>query len=274
MVNNNDIRTHYRLSRQPFLASLKAKDFYIRPCMDSISDGLSFAIASGLYYTIIGDVGAGKSTALSYALSRLPGKRYEIVSIIGCSASFPEVLRQLLFSMNSHIKTGQISKLLKCVQDCFSSYRESGRIPLITIDEAHLFNNDVFQQLHVISQQVPSGQAPIPMVLCGQELLFERISGPLCKPLMSRIMDGFNIAGMGQSECIEYINHHVCTLSGGSPDIFDEKAAVAIAQASAGIPRKINELCLLAMRNAMENDRTTVLVEDVRRANGSWWDRR
>lgn len=274
MTQQSDLRIHFSLTRQPFSPMLKTGELYVRPCMDEMAEQMEFAIANGFYYTVLGEVGAGKSTALSYALSRLGGKRFEIVSVVGCTASFPELCRQVLIGMNVSVRTGQLSRLLKTIGEAFASIFESGRTPVVVIDEAHLFNQEVFQQLHVVSQQVPAGKTPVPLVLCGQELLFERLSGPFSKPLMSRIMDGCNLSGMSQAECAEYIEHHLGRLCGGRSGIFDQKAVVALSQSTAGIPRRINETALLAMRNAMRAGRTEVVLEDVRKASGNWWDKR
>jgi type II secretory pathway predicted ATPase ExeA len=89
---------------------------------------------------------------------------------------------------------------------------------------------------------------------------------------MNRILDGFNLRGMSQDETSRYIVHHVSTISGGSGDLFDEKAMIAVHQGAAGIPRRINELCLLAMNDAMLRQQRTVSMENVRTASRAWWE--
>ena len=44
-----------------------------------------------------------------------------------------------------------------------------------------------------------------PIVMCGQDILFEKAASPFSKPLMSRVMDGHRLSGMSIPETSEYI---------------------------------------------------------------------
>ena len=71
-----DIRGAFGLTAYPFRMNLKPKELYMRPYMDEIRDRITFAASSGLYFVMTREVGAGKSTAMDYALSTLPQKSY------------------------------------------------------------------------------------------------------------------------------------------------------------------------------------------------------
>lgn len=138
--------------------------------------------------------------------------------------------------------------------------------------EHHLFNADVFAQLHIISQ-MKRVERTVPIILCGQESLFERIQGPFVKPLMSRVMDGFLLSGMSQAECGEYIDHQIRTIAGGRAGLFDDTAVIAVSQAFGGIQRKINIICLLAIEKSMHAGRFSVTADDMRLASRKWWEK-
>jgi len=70
---NTDIRTFYGFKQMPFSAELKPNQMYLLSSMVDISNKIQFAIQNSMYFTIIGDVGAGKSTSLRYSLHQLPG---------------------------------------------------------------------------------------------------------------------------------------------------------------------------------------------------------
>lgn len=223
-------------------------------------------------FAIIGDVGAGKSTALRYALSQLPDKQFAVLPVIGGNWSFVELLRQCMAGLGVFTRTTQQSTMLRSIHESFGAIRENGRIPVVCIDEASLFQQNAYNQLHLLSQQSLTDGYVVPVVMCGQESLFEHLRNPFCRPLMNRILDGFNLRGMSQDETSRYIVHHVSTISGGSGDLFDEKAMIAVHQGAAGIPRRINELCLLAMNDAMLRQQRTVSMENVRTASRAWWE--
>lgn len=269
---STDLRIWYGLTKQPFSDDIKAKDLFLRPCLDDLSNRVQFTIKSGFYFTIVGDVGAGKSSALRYVASQIPQKQVQIISITGGSWSFTELLRQIINAMGGSSRTGHQSTLFKLIDDGYTSIRESGKTPVIFIDECHLYNQDVFSQIHLLSQPAGSNGKIVPVIMCGQTVLLDRILGQYNKPLASRVMDGMILKGMSREETIGYIKHLLCNISGGSDDIMDEGVMNIIFQASGGIPRNINNLCLLSMRCAQNKGKKSVSIEDVRNVNRKWWE--
>lgn len=273
MKNDSDVRTWFRLTRMPFSAVPKASELYLRQSMTELADKVRFAIDSGMCCMIIGDVGSGKSSSLDYAASKLDRKRYEPIRIIAGAWAFTELLRQCMASLNIVTRTSQQATMLRQISEAYASIRESGKTPVLFIDEASLLLPEVFQQLHLLSYQNMSTQGKsTPIVMCGQEILFEKMASPFSKPMMSRIVDGCNLSGMSIQETGEYIRHHLCTLAGGKGDMFTENALIAVHQASGGLPRQINSVCLRAMQIAMKAGADQVDHETVRKATRKWWE--
>ncbi len=273
LPNNSDIRTWFHLVQMPFPFTMNTKDLYLRTNMIEVSKNIRFAVESELSFMLIGDVGSGKTTTLSYAISQLERKRFEPIRVIAGVWTFTELLRQCMASLGIYTRSGQQSKLLKYISDSYASIRESGKTPVLCIDEASLLPSDVFQQIHLLSNQSMSCAGKItPIILCGQEALFEKANNVFCKPFMSRVVDGYQLRGLSIQESKDYINHHLYNLCKSAEDIFDENAKIAVAQSSAGIPRKINEICLKAMNIAMNCESHNVTVEHVRKAASNWWE--
>ena len=151
-VGRVDMRIWFGFRRLPFSQEVKADEMFLRPCMEEVCDRVAFAAQQGLMFAVIGDVGAGKSTALRYTFSRLPKKQYSVLQMTGGSWSFTELLRSCSNSMNVYTRTSQQTMMLKQIADGYASIRESGATPLLFIDEAHLFQQDVFRQLHLLAQ--------------------------------------------------------------------------------------------------------------------------
>lgn len=273
MKENADIRTWFRLTRMPFSQQLKPSELYMRQSMLDMASKVRFAIDSGLCFMVIGDVGSGKSSTLDYMAGGLDSKRYEPVRIIAGAWGFTELLRQVMSSLNIVTRTSQQATMLRQISEAYVSIRESGKTPVLFIDEAGLLSSEVFQQLHLLcNQSMTSSGRQTPIVMCGQDILFEKAASPFSKPLMSRVMDGHRLSGMSIPETSEYIGHHICTLAGGRRDIFDDNALIAVHQSSAGIPRQINEICLKAMSIAMQHEQTQITPDMVRKATSKWWE--
>lgn len=269
---NEDLKIWFSLETMPFSDFVKVKDLFLRPQMETLYKEMKFSLDSGAYYVVAGEVGSGKSTALRYAESHLNPKEYHVIHLTGGSWSFPELLRQVASSFGYVTRTNQQTILLKTIYEGYDSVREDGKSPVIFIDEAHLFNSDVFSQLHLLSQ-VNSPKAKItPVVLCGQSAkLIDAICSPYNKAFASRIMNGVILKAMTMEESGRYIDHHIKNIAHSSVDVFDTEAKIVLYQSSSGLPRLINHLALRSMKKAMDEERHTVTSSDVRECNKKWW---
>ena len=269
---NTDLRTFFGFKALPFAPDITDRHLYKLQGMLEINERIQFAAQANMYFMIIGDVGSGKSTALRYACSQLPSKRYHVINIVGGSWSFMELLRQILYTLGKPTSSYQPSSMLQYIYESLHLIRTDGRQPILVIDEAHLFRLDAYSQLHLLTQQNLDNAQVMPIVLCGQELLFDRMQNPAARPLMSRILSGYNLRSLSQDETFGYIRHHVKVVGSVNREIFDEPSLIAISQASAGIPRKINSLCLLALQMSMQQDAQTVTSETIRKIAQNWWE--
>lgn len=267
-----DLRNYYGFKQLPFSSDLKKDQLYKLASMVAISEKIQFAVQNSMYFAIIGEVGAGKSTALRYASDQLPQKSFHPLHIVGMSCNFVELLRQCMASVGVHIRTNQRSYMLRTIYEAFSHIRDEGKSPVLFLDEAHLYNSDIFTHLHLLSQQSIDGGRVVPIVMCGQEALFDKLRSPFARPLHSRILDGYNVKSLSQEECTGYIKHHMETIAGSSRDIFDQQALIAISQISAGIPRRINATCLLALQHAMEFKLNSISADTIRKVSKNWWE--
>ncbi len=105
------INNYFGFKRSPFSANIPVDKLYQFEAMVSINENIQFAVEQNMNYVIIGDVGAGKSTALYYANSMLPKKHYHVINTIGGSYSFSEFLRSILYSFDNGIRTSQQTTL-------------------------------------------------------------------------------------------------------------------------------------------------------------------
>ncbi|HKL60311.1 MAG TPA: AAA family ATPase [Sphaerochaeta sp.] len=266
-----DIRNYYGFKSYPFAADVRVEDMYKLKSMMEISEGIEFAMQQSMYFAIIGDVGSGKTTALRYSMSRFPSKKYAVINVVGGDYSFVELMRHTMACLGIFTRTTQQTVMLRSIYEGLGALREDGKTPILCLDEAHLLKIDVYSQLHLLSQQSHQQPKVLPMVICGQEGLFEKLNNYQARPIMSRILNGYNLKSLSQEECIGYIQHQLSTIGGGDPDLFEQTALIAVTQASGGLPRRVNAVCLKALKSAMDCGRRTVTAEDIRLASKDWW---
>lgn len=271
MTKNLDIKTYYGLTAQPFANHMPTEQLYQLTSMAEINDRSLFAIANAMIFVIIGEIGSGKSTALRYVISKLSEKHYQVLHVIGGAWTFVELLRQCMISFGIFTRTNQQTTMLKEIYEVFARIRADGLEPVLFIDESDLLQTSVFTQLHLLCQQDPNDHRILPIVMCGQETLFEKLKHPFARPLMNRIMDGYNLRSMSQQESFGYIHHHLSTVAGGQDDLFNEQALIAVSQASGGIPRNINSICLRALKHGMDEKLKMITPDVIRLVTKEWW---
>ena len=121
-----DIRNWFGFKKLPFAVNVSTKDIFLTKNIQDMSGKVRFAIQSGFYFVVIGDVGSGKSTAMRYALSQLPPKQYSVATVIASDRSFPEFLRQCANAIGAPTKAFQHTTVLRTIFECYDSMRESG----------------------------------------------------------------------------------------------------------------------------------------------------
>ena len=271
MNATGDIRHYYGFHQQPFASHVPIDQLYTLSGMVDISQRCSFAISHAMIFVVIGEIGAGKSTALRYTISKLSDKQFHVLQLFGGCWSFVELLRQCMDALGLYTRTNQQTTMLKQIFEIFHQIRSDGRTPVLFIDEAGLFKTDVFAQLHLLTQQSPNAPLILPVVLCGQASLFEKLRHPYARPLFNRIMSGYNLKNMSQQECMGYIEHQLTAVAGGTSEMFHQQALIAVSQASGGIPRNINTICLLALKHAMDHKAKVITPEVIRLVTQEWW---
>jgi len=174
-------------------------------------------------------------------------------------------------ALGIYTRTNQQITILKQIYEMFSQIRSDGREPVLFIDECDFFQQNVFSQLHLLSQQNPNDSRILPIVMCGHDTLFEKLRNPYARPLLNRVMNGYNLKSMSQQECIGYMIYHLTTISGGQEGLFSDQALIAVSQATGGIPRNINTICLLALKHGMDHKLKITTPEVIRLVIKEWW---
>ncbi len=265
-MNNKNMKMHYGLRKMPFSADVDVKDYYQLNNMLNVQSGISFTLESSMNYALIGEIGAGKSSLLDYVIDSINRQeQYRLIKVVGGKWGMTEFLRTVLSEFNSSTTTNRPSRMLRELGTAIDGIKEDGLKPVLCVDEAHLLDSSIFQQLHLLSQQGKKGMMPI--VLVGQYDLVDKLKQPLARPFLSRIGDSFTVQALSQNEALGYIDHHLNEIAQISLSTIEEQAKIAITQLGLNVMRNINRIALKSLHIAMLNDRTQVCVSDVKEAH-------
>ena len=201
------LTTAYGLSREPFAQDIPIKDLYPLPGLESFLERFDYAIAQRLVTVITGEVGAGKSTSLRAAVSRLHPSQYCVIPLVATSGSLMELLRQVCINSGDAPASSSIASTLSIVKAVFSDLAAKKQVPVLTIDEAHLLRLDVFAQLHTLVQVDFDSRTLLPIVLFGQTALIDKLLFHTSRPFASRVVGRSHLESLQRDHMAAYVAH-------------------------------------------------------------------
>ena len=261
--------TNYKIffgfTKEPFSQEIKKEEILATSEITAASERILYAVNCHAVSVITGDVGAGKSTALRYALSNLHPSQYRIIPVVANTGSILEVLKQICIELNveknSHSQTGLINTIRKIILEI----DKRKQVPVLVIDEAHLLRLEIFSSLHILGQFDMDSKPVMPIILSGQNNLIDKLMYNKSRSLASRVVGRSHLEGIKFNDMGGYIKHHL-EISGVKEQLFSDEALVAIHQGARGLLRKTNIVARGALIAAAGEKCNVVSAEHVRRA--------
>jgi type II secretory pathway predicted ATPase ExeA len=260
-----EIRLFFSLKQVPFSQNLRPEELFELPGLLPMQKRIDFALNLRNFTLVTGEVGSGKSTSLRYITHHLPRGAHEILFFTAGRYGMIEFYRQLLLCFGVVSSSYKSSIMLKEVQDHLREIHARHVLPVLIIDEAHLLKEEIFGQLHILSQDTFDSNPLLPTILCGQDSLIDKLMSPSARPLASRILGRSHLEAIRKEVMFDYISHHL-RIAGTEEKIFSDEALTAIHQGSGGLLRKANNLCRASMLAAAFEKNKVVSADHVRTA--------
>lgn len=260
-----DYLNFFGFSQHPFRASLRPEEILVTDQLNHWKARFDFVVTHKLWGVLTGEVGAGKSTAIRWALENLPHPEYKPILVIGSGGSVLEIYRRILMVLGQPVP-GFRAKMWRGITESFREIARERVTPILVIDEASLLPLEVFCELHTLAQFDCDSKPILSVILAGQEDLIDRLSYPSSRPLASRVTTRMHLTAGDLNQTIAYVAHHL-KIAGLSRPLFDQAALTALHQTSGGILRSINNLARCALIAAAHEKRQTVTPEDIRVAS-------
>lgn len=258
-------KAYFGFSREPFATEIPPDQLYLTPGLTAATERILYAISLAAVSVITGEVGAGKSTTLRYAASRLHPSQYRLIPVVASTGSPIEVYRQIAIALDIDPRTNSISRLTKTIRDILRDTALRKMTPVLIIDEASLMRLDVFAELQTLAQFDFDSRPVLPIILAGQNNLLDKLMFHTSKPLASRVVGRTHLDGLKVKDMSGYLRHHL-DIAGVAKNLFAEEAVLAIHQGSGGLPRRANTLARGALIAAARENAQLVAGEHVRLA--------
>jgi len=237
----------YGLSRTPFARDLAADELFDSYDGREALARLDYLVARRAFGVLTGDSGSGKTTALRALARRLDPARHRLLylaqSDLNPRSFYREILRQMGLCPAYHAPDAK-----RQASDALWSAYEQQRQPVLIVDEAHLLSPTMLEELRFCLNFSMDAASPLTLILAGQTELRHRLALRAFDAIRQRIALRYHLSGLSAEETAAYLRHHL-QIAGATRPIFSDEAVALIAQASAGMPRRVNNLataCLLA----------------------------
>lgn len=193
---------------------------------------------------ISGEIGCGKTTLAKVYVQELSDEKYDIGMIINPKLEAKEFLQEILYQLD--IKEIPDSKVacLRSLNDRMLTNLNKGRETLLIVDEAQLLNESTFEEVRLLLNFQLNNRFLLTIILLGQPELMQKVKD--IEQLEQRIAIRYHLLPFDLNETVNYIEYRQ-EIAGRSEAIFTDEALEAIYENTAGIPRKINNLCDLAL---------------------------
>jgi len=221
---------------------------------------LEYGLAAAKSLTVLlGDVGTGKTTLIRAALDSERCRHVRCITISNPMLRRDEFLTTVALRCGlSSEATRSKAVLLEELERVLAMRRARGEVIALVVDEAQRLDNELLEEIRLLSNLETATEKLLPLVLAGQPEFGDLLEAPGLRQVKQRIALRCELKRFELADTAACIAHRI-TIAGGTPsELFTLEAVTLIHEISRGIPRTISVLCDNALVCAMAQDRKPV----------------
>jgi general secretion pathway protein A len=237
---------HYNLKEKPFSISPDSRFLWMSEKHKEALAALKYGVMENKGFLVLtGEVGTGK-TLLINALIRITQVKAVIATIPDPDLEIMDFFNLLSEEFNmDKVFSSKGDFLIKFEQFLLESFAADKTVLLI-IDEAQRLNNELLEQIRLLSNIELDNRKLINIFFVGQSEFNQMLSSDRSRAARQRIAVNYQLEPLSQQETAAYISHRL-KRAGAIDEIFKPDAMQAVFNFSRGYPRLINVICDLAL---------------------------
>ncbi|MBI4633942.1 MAG: AAA family ATPase [Deltaproteobacteria bacterium] len=191
-----------------------------------------------------GEIGCGKTMLSRVFIQQLPEAEFDIGLMTNPSLEPIDFLKEAIYQIGLTSPSNTKPDLLKVLNDRMLENTKNNRSMLLVVDEAQLIPKDTFEEIRLLLNFQLNDRYLLNLVLLGQPELREIIRE--YKQLDQRIAIRYHLNPLNLDDTGKYVVFRL-EKAGRSENMFTAAAMEEIYGYSQGVPRKINNICDLAL---------------------------
>jgi general secretion pathway protein A len=246
-------QTHYNFRIKPFEQSPDPRFIWLSEKHKEALASLKYGLQENKGFLLLtGDIGTGKTTLLNCFLNEIDTDAV-IASIYDPDLSIFDFFELLSREFNINLDFDTKGEFLNQFEDFLHNTYSEERKALLIIDEAQRLNQQLLEQIRLLSNIEKTYSKLINIFLVGQKELHKLIMDEQNRALRQRLATHYNIEPLSESETRNYIKHRL-RIAGSEKEIFTPEAVYTIYSFSKGYPRLINTICDRALLSGYVSD--------------------
>lgn len=253
----------YRFQKIPFDRAIPTEHLFMTERHEEILARVTYAIERQWFVVLTGACGSGKSTLLRLLMRTLDPFRYRCLYLADSKLTprhfYNGILRQL--GVEGAFYRGDSKRLLH--KEIALMVQSQKIQPVIVIDEAHLLDREMLEELRFLLNFNVDSESPLALVLSGQPELNDKLNRQAFLAISQRVNMRCFAKNLDLTETKDYILQQLAYARSPS-DIFADDAIEEIFHRSAGSPRLINKICTHALIYGAQRQKGVLSANDIR----------
>jgi putative secretion ATPase (PEP-CTERM system associated) len=267
---------HYGLTCRPFQLNPDPSFYFASKQHRRAKAYLDYGVVrSEGFIVITGEIGAGKTTILRGLLDSLDPAKVIAGNVVSTQLGAEDTLRMVAASFGVRTKDASKAELLMSLEAFLVSQTVQGKRCLLIVDEAQNLSTSAVEELRMLSNFQFGNQALLQSFLVGQPEFRGILQHPQMHQLRQRVIAACHIGPLDAEETRGYIEHRLTCAGWTGKPFFEPEVYAAIHDASAGIPRRINNLCdrllllgFLAEKHSFTVDDANAVIHEIHEESG------
>ncbi len=258
----------FGMKQRPFGATAQLHSYFPASGQEEALATLHYAIIQGRGIGLLtGPSGTGK-TLVCHRLTESLESGYTTAVITNTNMTTTKALYQaILYDLSLPFHGLDEQELRLSFTDFLFGQYAGGTRTVLVVDEAQNLSVPLLEELRLLSNLEGEGDKFFQIVLAGHTRLLNVLRAPELEALQQRIGARAALTALSDEQTVAYIRQQLQCVGVLPDEVFTEDALTAVYEASAGVPRVINQVCEHSLLLAYVTESHRVDVPIVERAS-------
>ncbi len=240
-------REFFQLDDYPFRLTADTRYFFMGESHARAIAYLNYLLHTGDGIGVVtGEAGTGKSVVLEHVLAECETDLV-VARIRQSQLTTTEFFLAVCLQFDLQPENYHKATLIDALHRFVNKQHFAGKNVLLVIDEAHLLQHQVLEEIRMLASLEKFGRKLISVILTGAPELEQLVNAQRKDALSQQVRMGCRLEPLNEGELDHYLEYRMWIAGGERTVLFPEDTLPLIMRYTGGIPRLINVLCDMAL---------------------------